>query len=52
VDFASKSRVSEIVDDGSCVRRRTKASMAAIGMVRSGSERRSSLYVATILRGG
>lgn len=49
VDFSSKSNVSDIVDEGECVRRRTRASMAAMGMVKSGSERRSSLYVATML---
>ena len=43
VDFSSRSRVSDIVDDGECVRRRTKASMAAIGIVKSGSERIKSL---------
>jgi hypothetical protein len=52
VDCARRSRVSEIVEDGECVRSSTRASIAAMGMVRSGSERRSSLYVATMLQGG
>ena len=49
VDFSRRSSVSDIVDEGECVRRRTKASIAAIGIVRSGSDRSKSLYVATIL---
>ena len=49
VDFSRRSNVSDIVDDGECVRSRTKASIAAMGMVRSASERSSSLYVETIL---
>lgn len=43
VDFSSKSSVSDIVDEGECVSRSTNASMAAIGIVRSGSERSNSL---------
>lgn len=50
VDFSRRSRVSEIVDEGECVRTCTSASIAAIGMVMSGSDRRNSLYVATMLR--
>ena len=50
VDFSRRSRVSEIVEEGQCVRTCTSASIAAIGMVMSGSDRRSSLYVATMLR--
>ena len=49
VDFSSRSRVSDMVDDGECVSRRTSASMAAIGIVKSGSERSNSLYVSTML---
>jgi len=49
VCVSSKSSVSEIVDEGLWVRSRTKASIAAIGIVRSGSERSRSLYVDTML---
>ena len=49
VDFSRRSRVSDIVDDGECVRRRTNASIAAMGMVKSASEPSNPLYVATML---
>ena len=41
-------RVSEIVEVGRCARARTSDSMAATGMVRSGSERRRDWYVETM----
>lgn len=51
VCFSSKSSVSEIVDDGECVRRRTRASIAAIGIVMSGSDLSRSWYVDTMSNG-
>lgn len=51
VDFSSRSRVSEMVEEGEWVRRRTRASIAAIGIVMSGSDSSNSLYVATMLVG-
>lgn len=40
VEVARRSRVSEMVLEVDWERRRTRASMAATGMVRSGSEER------------
>lgn len=38
VDFSKRSSVSDIVDEGEFVRRSTRASIAAIGIVKSGSD--------------
>ena len=44
-----RESVSDIVSTGEAARRDIRASIAAIGWVRNGSVRRSSLYVFTIL---
>lgn len=49
-DVRRRSRVSEMVLEGLCVRRRISDSIAAMGMVRSVSFRRRFLYVATMLQ--
>lgn len=44
-----RERVSDVVLDGKCERRRIKDSIAATGMVRRGSEERREWYFETML---